>query len=64
MATDVATIQKKGRKEKGKTMVVKPILSEAELAQKVKEALAPSPDGVTNFNRCRSMMIEVSTPEL
>jgi peroxiredoxin len=51
MATDVATIQKKGRKEKGKTMVVKPILSEAELAQKVKEALTPSPDGVTQFQQ-------------
>jgi hypothetical protein len=51
MATDLAAIQKKGRKKKGKSIVVKPILSEAELAQKVKEALAPSPDGVTHFQQ-------------
>ncbi len=49
MATDLAAIQKKGRSKKGKTIVVKPILSEAELAQKVREALAPSPDRVTQF---------------
>ena len=51
MTTDLAALRKKGRKEKGKIIVVKPILSETEMAQKVKEALAASPDRVTQFQQ-------------
>jgi peroxiredoxin len=51
MAMDLAAIQKKGRKEKGKSIVVKPILSETKLTQKVKAALAASPGRVTQFQQ-------------
>ena len=51
MATDLAAVRKKGRKEKGPSMVVKPILPATELAQKVKQALDPSMDRISQFQQ-------------
>ena len=51
MASDLAAIHKKGRKQKGTTIVVKPILSATELAQKVKQALDPATDRISQFQQ-------------